>query len=186
MTEPIDIHTMSQEPSQIPAWRRLLELCVFVALSTLVVFVLSAIGLVLYTQGTAGTGDVTVVIPVGSSELITDGENVLDVPPVWTFSTDDTLTLDNRDLVAHTLGDQSVAANQSLVIVMDLPSDRDLPTTLHPLGVVTVNVEPSGYDFSLIAYPTFAFGISVGIIVYVGFSIARAMGRHDDEDWVDR
>ena len=118
--------------------------------------------------------------------LITDGENVLDVPPVWTFSTDDTLTLDNRDIVEHTLGDHSVAPSQSLLVVMDTLSNRDLPTTLHPLGVVTLNVEPSGYDFSLIAYPTFAFGISVGIIVYVGFSIARAMGRHDEEDWVDR
>jgi hypothetical protein len=177
---------MTHEPRRIPGWRRLLELLVFVAVSTLVVFVLSAIGLVLYTQGTAGTGDVTVVIPVGSSELIIDGENVLDVPPVWTFATDDTLTLDNRDLVEHTLGDRFVAPNQSLLIVMDVPSDRDLPTTLHPLGVVTVNVEPSGFDFSLIAYPTFAFGITVGIIVYVGFSIAPAMGRHDDEDWVDR
>ncbi len=186
MTGPLDSHTVSQEPKRIATWRRLLELLVFVALSTLLVFVLSTTALVLYTQGTAGTGDVTVVIPVGSSELISDGENVLDVPPVWAFSTDDTLTLDNRDLVEHTLGDQSVAANQSLVIVMDVPSDRDLPTTLHPLGIVTVSVEPSGYDFSLIAYPTFAFGISVGIIVYVGFSIARAMGRHDDEDWVDR
>jgi hypothetical protein len=186
VTGPLDSHTASEEPARIPAWRRLLELLVFVALSTLVVFVLSTIGLVLYTQGGAGTGDVTVVIPVGSSELIADGENVLDVPPVWTFSTVDALTLDNRDLVEHTLGDRSVAANQELVIVMDIPSERDLSTTLHPLGIVTVNVEPSGYDFSLIAYPTFAFGISVGIIVYVGFSIGRAMGRHDNEDWVDR
>ena len=126
MTGPIDIDTVGQEPKRIPGWRRLLELLVFVALSTLVVFVLSTIGLVLYTQGNVGMGDVTVVIPVGSGELITDGGNVLDVPPVWTFSTGDTLTLDNRDLVEHTLGDQSVAANQSLVIVMDLPSDRNL------------------------------------------------------------
>jgi hypothetical protein len=177
---------MAQEPERIPGWRRLLELLVFVALSTLVVFILSATGLVLYTQGAVGRGDVTVVIPVGASETITGGENTLDLPPVWTFSADDTLTLDNRDLVDHILGDQSVAPNQSLRIVMDVPSDRDLLTTLNPLGVVTVNIEPSGYDFSLIAYPTFAFGISVGIIVYVGFSIARGMGRHDDEDWVDR
>ena len=158
----------------------------FIALSTLVVFVLSTIGLVLYTRGTAGTGDVILVIPVGSNDVIAGGDNLLDLPPVWIFSTGDTLTLDNRDRVVHTLGDQSVAPSQSLLVVMDTPSDRDLPTTLHPLGVVTLNVEPSGYDFSLIAYPTFAFGISVGIIVYVGFSIARAMGRHDDEDWVDR
>ncbi len=158
----------------------------FVALSTLVVFVLSSIGLVLYTQGTPGTGDVTVVIPAGSSDMITDGENTLDLPPVWAFSTGATLTLDNRDRVAHTLGDQSVGPNQTLLVAMDFPSNRDLPTTLHPLGILTVNVEPRGFDFSLIAYPTFAFGISVGIIVYVGFSIARTMGRHDDEDWIDR
>ncbi|MEN8237684.1 MAG: hypothetical protein ABFR53_00645 [Actinomycetota bacterium] len=176
---------MARTSASVPLWRRLAELLVFISASTAVIFVLSAVALVIYTQGTADPADVVLVIPEGSGEAITEGESVLDVPPVWTFNTGDTLTLDNRDAIEHTLGDWSAAPGRSLVIELEISDEGDHLTTLHPTGIMTVNVEPRGFDFSIIAFTTFAFGISIGIIAYVGFSIARAMGRNDDDDWVD-
>jgi hypothetical protein len=161
------------------------ELAAFIVGSTLVVFVLSAVALVIYTQGTAERADVVVVVAQGSSEMIATGEALGDVPPVWTFNDGDTLTIDNRDTVDHSFGEWTVAPGNSVLISMDVSVDGDQLTTLHPTGVVTVNVEPAGFEFSIIAFTTYAFGISIGIILYVGFSIARAMGRHDDEDWQD-
>ena len=149
------------------------------------VFGLSSVALTLYTQGSAAPVDVVVVIPQGSGEAIAQGESVIAVPPVWVFNTGDTLTLDNRDSIDYALGDLVVDANDTLVIDMDVPSQRELLTNLLPTGVVTVTIEPSSFSFSIIAFPTFAFGTSVGIILYVGFSIARAMGHSDDEDWAD-
>jgi hypothetical protein len=174
---------MLPEPRSVPAWRRLLELLAFVLVSTLVIFILSTIALVTYTKGTANPSHTALVIPNGSATAIAAGDAVLDVPPVWIFTVGDTLSIDNRDSVAYFIGNWSVDAGMELVIEMESPSEGTLLTDLLPAGVVTVNVEPDGFDFSLIAFTTFAFGISIGVIMYIGFSIARAMGRNDDEDW---
>jgi len=176
---------VTHQRRKIPAWRRLVELLAFIAGATLIMFVLSAIALVLYTRGVAEPTDVLLVVPDGSALAIAGGDNVLDVPPVWTFNDGDTLTIDNRDSVVHNIGDWSVPPDEVTVIVINATAGGEFLTTLHPKGIVTVSVEPSGFAFSTIAFTTIGFGISVGIIVYIGVSIARAMGHHDDEDWSD-
>ncbi len=176
---------MTHQRRKIPAWRRLVELLVFIAGATLIMFVLSAIALVLYTRGVAEPTDVLLIVPDGSALAIAGGDNVLEVPPVWTFNDGDTLTIDNRDSVVHNIGDWSVPTGEMTVIVINATAGGEYLTTLHPQGIVTVSVEPSGFAFSTIAFTTFGFGISVGIIVYIGVSIARAMGHHDDDDWAD-
>jgi len=175
----------SQQKRKISGPRRLVELLLFIVGSTLVIFVLSSIALLLYTSGVAQPITVTLDIPEGSARLIADGQNVLDVSPVWTFNAGDTLVLDNRDTVVHDLGSWSVPPNESTSIAMEVAVGGEYLTSLHPTGVVTVSVEPSQFDFSIIAFTTFGFGTAVGIILYVGVTIVRAMGHDDEDDWVD-
>ncbi len=166
-----------------PGRRRLLELLAFIAGSTLIMFVLSSIALLVYTNGVAEPATVTLEIPVGSAELIEGGQNVLDVPPVWTFNDGDTLALDNRDTVVHYVGDWKVLPSGSTEIEIDVASGGEYRTSLHPLGIIAIKVEPSRFDFSIIAFSTFGFGIAVGVILFFSVSIMRAMGHDDDEDW---
>ncbi|MCL1595002.1 MAG: hypothetical protein M3132_11690 [Actinomycetia bacterium] len=164
--------------------RRLVELLAYIAGTTLVIFALSSVALLLYTNGVAEPAATTVDILPGTSSLVASGENPLDIPPVWSFNAEDTLTLLNNDVVAHNLGDTIVLPAQSATIEMGITTGGELLTSLHPLGVISVSVEPSRFDFSIIAFTTFAFGISVGVILFIGASIVRAMG-HNDDDWDD-
>jgi hypothetical protein len=175
----------NHQKRKISGLRRLIELLLFIVASTLVIFVLSSIALLLYTRGVAQPTTVTLDIPGGSAQLIVDGQNVLGVPPVWTFNAGDTLVLDNRDEVVHNLGEWLVPPNATTSIAMEVAVGGEYLTSLHPTGVVTVSVEPSRFDFSIIAFTTFGFGIAVGIILYVGVTIVRAMGHDDEDDWVD-
>ena len=164
--------------------RRLVELLAYIVGTTLVIFVLSSIALLLYTNGVAEPAVTTVDIPPGTSDMVADGENPLDIPPVWSFNAGDTLILNNNDGVVHNLGDTIVSAGDMVTIDMGSTSGGELLTSLHPLGIITVSVEPSRFDFSIIAFTTFAFGISVGLILFIGASLVRAMG-HNDDDWED-
>ena len=165
--------------------RLLLELLAFIAASTLVMFVLSSIALLVYTSGVEEPATVTLEIPAGSAELIGGGDNVLDVPTVWTFNAGDALELDNTDTVVHYLGDWTVPPQGSTTIEIEVATGGGYPTSLHPLGFVTLNVEPSRFDLSIIAVSTIAFGIAVGVILFLSVSIMRAMSHDDDDDWSD-
>ncbi len=50
---------------------------------------------------------------------------------------------------------------------------------------VTLDIQPRGYDFSIIALTTFGFGMSIGVILFIGLTMMRAMSHEEDEDWVD-
>ncbi len=176
---------MAGRDQTVSGRRRLLEFLGFVAVSTLVMFVLSSIALLVYTKGVAEPTAVTLEIPNGSAELIDGGENVLDVPPVWTFNAGDTLRLDNRDTGVHYLGDWTVPPNGSTLIEIGVTTGGDYRTSLHPLGKIALKVEPSRFDFSIIAFSTFGFGLAGGVILFISVSIMRAMGHDDDDDWSD-
>ncbi|GMR02970.1 MAG: hypothetical protein BMS9Abin20_1327 [Acidimicrobiia bacterium] len=165
--------------------RKLVEAFALIAGSTLAMFILSTIALLMYTGGTRAPTIQTLEIPPGSSELIQDGENPLEIPPTWTFFADDTLILDNRDASPHILGEWSVSPGGTSQIEFRLADRGTLPTSLHPSGGITLEIEPRSFDFSLIAYSTFGFGFSIGIILLVGLTIVRALGRNDHDDWTD-
>ncbi len=162
--------------------RWLLELLASVVGATAVIFALSAVALMLYTNDVAAPTVVEVTVPSGAAGEISQGSNVLDIPPVWTFNAGDTLVISNDDVVSHTLGEWSVAPGGTEVIDMDVTVGGDFVTSLHPNGIVTVTVEPSSFDVSIIAATTLAFGVSVGVIIYAGVVIMRAMSK-DEEDW---
>jgi len=165
--------------------RKLIEAAALIAGSTLAMFVLSTIALLMYTGGTRAPVVQTLEIPAGSSQLIQAGKDPLEIPPTWGFFAGDTLILENSDVAPHTLGAWTVTPGGTIEIEFRLADRGFLATTLDPAGGVNLEVEPRSFDFSLIAYSTFGFGISVGVILFIGLNIVRALGGHDDEDWVD-
>ena len=161
--------------------RRVIEAIVIVAASTFLVFALSSIALLIYTEGSREPTSHTVDIPPGSFELIAQGENPLDIPPSWTFYADDTLILDNRDDVAHTLGNWVVPPNTIQAFELQPAYGGFFTCSLHPSGAITLNIQPRDYDFSIIALPTFGFGIALGLVIVIGLNVMRALDHNEDE-----
>ena len=164
--------------------RKAIEAVVIIVLSTLLVFTLSSVALLIYTEGTREPTVHTIDIPAGSFELIEQGENPLDIPPAWTFYADDTLVLDNQDDVAHTLGNWVVPPNTIQAFELQPAYGGFFTCTLHPSGAITLNIQPRDYDFSIIALPTFGFGLALGIVIVIGLNVMRALDKGDDDEWL--
>ncbi len=164
----------------ISARRRIIEAVLLIVGATIVVGTLSAIALVMYTQDSREPVTRTIVIAQGSSELIAMGENPLEIPPTWSFLADDTLVLDNRDDVPHTLGVWFVPPNTVRRFDLQPAYGGFFVCSLHPSGAITLDIQPRDFDFALIAAPTFGFGFSVGVILLMGLSVSRALGAGDD------
>jgi hypothetical protein len=166
------------------ARRRWIEAAVIITISTLVIFTLSSIALLIYTDGSREPTTYTLEIPEGSYELIQAGENPLEIPATWGFYADDTLILDNRDDVTHTLGNWVVPPNTIQAFELQPAYGGIFVCSLHPSGAITLDIQPRDYDFRLIAIPTFGFGIAVGIIIVIGLNVVRALDHNEDE-WLD-
>lgn len=140
---------------------------------------LSSLALVMYTADSRQPTTRTIVIADGSSDLIARGENPLEIPPTWSFLADDTLVLDNRDDVPHTLGAWYVPPNTVRRFDLQPAYGGFFVCTLHPDGAITLDIQPRDFDFALIAAPTFGFGFSVGVILFIGLNVSRALGSGD-------
>ena len=160
--------------------RRLIEAILLIIGSTILIGTLSSIALLMYTADSRQPTTRTIVIAEGSSELIAQGENPLEIPPTWSFLADDTLVLDNRDDVPHTLGAWYVPPNTVRRFDLQPAYGGFFVCSLHPSGAITLDIQPRDYDFALIAAPTLGFGFSVGIILFIGLSVSRVLGAGDD------
>lgn len=160
--------------------RRIIEAVLLIAGSALVVGSLSTIALLIYTQDSRAPTTRTIVIPRGSYDLILQGENPLAIPPTWSFLADDTLVLDNRDDVAHTLGAWYVPPNTVRRFDLQPAYGGFFACSLHPSGAITLDIQPRDFDLALIAGPTFGFGLSLGIILFIGLNVSRALSARDD------
>ncbi len=160
--------------------RKWVEALLLIAGSTLVMFVLTSIALLIYTSGSPEPAVHVIDIPPGSRDLIEAGENPLEIPPFWPFYADDTLVLDNRDDVVHTLGDRSVPPNTVGSVELQPPDGGLVSTSLHPSGEIKLDIQLRDYDFSLIALPVFFFGIAVGGLLWIGLTVMRALDHTPD------
>lgn len=151
----------------------------------LVIGVLSSIALLIYTKDASEPAVHVLDIPPGSYDRILQGENVLDIPPTWAFYAGDALVLDNRDTYTHTLGTWSVPPNTTRRFELEPAFGGSFSCSLLPSGTVTLDIQPRAYDFSIIAVTTIGFGFSVGVILFIGLTMMRAMAREEDTDWVD-
>jgi len=84
----------------------------------------------------------------------------------------------------HSLGDWTVSPQTIETFELLATSSGTFPSTLHPSGSVTLDVQPRDFVFSFIAFSTFGFGIAIGIILFIGLMIARALD-HDEDEWQD-
>ena len=174
---------MTQPDSGVKTYsrrRKWIEAVLLIAGSTLVIFVLSSIALLIYTADSREPTVHVVDIPPGSWDLIVQGENPLKIPPTWTFYADDTLVLDNRDDVPHTLGSWFVPPNTVRRFELQPAYGGFFACSLHPSGGITLDIQPRDYDFSIIAYPVFGFGFAVGIILWIGLNVVRALDKEPD------
>ena len=174
---------MTQPDSGIKTYskrRKWIEAIVLIAGATFVIFVLSSIALLIYTADSREPTVHVVDIPPGSWDLIVQGENPLKIPPTWTFYADDTLVLDNRDDVPHTLGSWFVPPNTVRRFELQPAYGGFFACSLHPSGGITLDIQPRDYDFSIIAYPVFGFGFAVGIILWIGLNVVRALDKEPD------
>ena len=73
-------------------------------LASAAMWALSAIALVIYTDGARSPELHVLEIPAGTAERVAAGENPLAIPSTWSFLADDTLRLVNRDDVQHWIG----------------------------------------------------------------------------------
>jgi len=160
--------------------RKWTEAFLLIAVSTFVIFVLSSIALLIYTSYSRDPTVHVVDIPPGSWDLIERGKNPLKIPPTWIFYADDTLVLDNRDDVAHTLGSWFVPPNTVRRFELQPAYGGFFACSLHPSGGITLDIQPRDYDFSIIAYPVFGFGIAVGIILWIGLTVVRSLDNEPD------
>ena len=183
---------MSQVPSAkqgqrrtVSGKRRVLEAAALIIGSTLVIGILSSIALLIYTKDAREPTVHVLDIPLGSYDRILEGDNVLDIPSTWSFYAGDAIVLDNKDDVTHTIGTWSVPPNTTRRFGLQPAFGGNFTCSLLPAGTVTLDIQPRGYDFSIIALTTFGFGMSVGVILFIGLTMMRAMSHEEDDDWVD-
>lgn len=160
--------------------RKVIEAVALIVGATVVVGGLSSIALLLYTEGSREPTTRTIVIPEGSYALIEQGQNPLEIPSTWSFLADDTLVLDNQDDIAHTLGSWFVPPNTVRRFELQPAYGGFFACSLHPSGAITLDIQPRDYDFRLIAFPTFGFGMSVGVILFIGLTVSRALDGGGD------
>jgi hypothetical protein len=175
----------SDKKPPISRKRRVIEAIALIVGSTLVIGTLSSVALLIYTKDANEPTVHVLDIPLGSYDRILEGENVLDIPSTWAFYAGDAIVLDNKDDVTHTIGTWSVPPNTTRRFGLQPAFGGNFTCSLLPSGTVTLDIQPRGYDFSIIALTTFGFGLSVGVILIIGLTMMRAMGRDEDDDWVD-
>jgi hypothetical protein len=166
-----------EAPSKRWRWT---ELFIFIAASMGLIFVLSSIALLIYTNGSREPTVHVLDIPPGSWDLIEQGENPLKIPPTWSFYADDTLVLDNRDDVAHTLGSWYVPPNTVRRFNLQPAYGGFFACSLHPSGGITLDIQPRDFDFAIIAFPVVGFGFSLGVILWIGLNVVRSLDNEPD------
>ncbi len=166
------------EPTPLPSRRaRWVRAGGAIVLATAIVWLVSALALVIYTAGARQPRRYELTIPPGSSELIAAGENPLEIPRIWSFLADDTLVIDNRDSVPHVLATWYVPAGETREVILQPIFAGALVCTLHPSGTIDVVVDVRRFDWRLPTIPAVAFGPALAIVV---LGTARIMRSLDD------
>lgn len=160
--------------------RKWIDLVVLLGVSMVGMFALSAIALVIWTNAARPPQTIVLEIPDGTAELIAAGENPLGITDPWAFQADDILVLDNRDRVRHYVGPLTVEPGDVVQAQLQLDDDGLAPSTLHPSGIVNMAIEFRNFSFALLVYPTVGFGLSVGLILWIGLQVMRSLDEEPD------
>ncbi|GMQ94754.1 MAG: hypothetical protein BMS9Abin12_2260 [Acidimicrobiia bacterium] len=167
----------SRTHSKRPKW---VELLIVITGTTLVLLVLSSVALLIYTEGSRDPTVQVIDIPPGTGELIEQGENPLEIRSTLFFYADDTLVLNNRDDVAHTLGSWFVQPNTETQFDLQPASGGYFSSSLLPSGRITLDIQPRDFDFSIIVFPVLIFGFAIGFVLWIGLNVMRSLDREPD------
>ena len=154
-----------------------------VILASIGVWAICALALLIYTRGARAPEMHTLVIPAGTSQLIAEGQNPLEIPPTWSFLADDTLQLVNRDRVDHWFGSYFVPALTTREFRLQPTIGGSLFCSLHPSGAITIDVDVRDFDWRSTIIPTLALGPALGLI-WTG--VARVLRSLDEPDERER
>ena len=114
------------------------------------------------------------VIPAGTAELIANGGNPLDLPANWSFRSGDVLVLDNRDRADHFIG--AWFAPYDRVTEVTLEASVTVLCSLHPDGVISIDVTPRRTDWALAVPPTLMIGPAFGLTLLMARWVLRSLG----------
>jgi hypothetical protein len=153
---------------------------VLIATTTLFFWVLSSIGLLIYTADTRGTTTHELVIPTGTGTAISGGDNPLELPSTWSYYAGDLLVLDNRDTVLHQIGPWLVAPGSVLAVELQLDLAGSFACSLHPAGEISFDVQPRAYDLGQTLVATLLLGPALGLIIVGVRRVTRAIDDSDE------
>lgn len=150
-----------------------------VALTTMAVWAVSALALLIYTWGARSPLDHTLLIPPGTGDDIASGANPLQIPATWTFQADDRLVLVNDDRVDHWLGEFYVPAGETREYELQPAFGGSFLCSLHPDGDITVDVDVRDFDWRMTVFPTLALGPALGLGAAGTARIVRLVAEDD-------
>ncbi len=150
-----------------------------IVLSSLAMWALSSLALLIYTNGARDPETHSLVIPDGASVLIAKGENPLSIPVNWSFLADDTLELVNHDQVGHWFGQYFVPANTTLEYGLQPSFGGSLACSLHPSGAINIDVDVRDFDWLATVFPTLVLGPAVGLILSGVVGVMRKLDEPD-------
>ncbi len=98
-------------------------------------------------QTISGTGRnvpqrIELVIPPGTAELVSRGENTLNLPDDWVFLSGDVLVVKNLDSVSHQLGPLWIPAGMSASLSLEEPNRYRYSCTFQSSRVLGLDVRP--------------------------------------------
>ncbi|MBC8363881.1 MAG: hypothetical protein H8E59_02635 [Actinobacteria bacterium] len=114
-----------------------------------------------------------IVIPAGTADLIADGGNPLGLPASWSFRSGDVLVLDNRDRADHFIG--AWFAPYDRVTEVTLEASATVLCSLHPDGVISIDVTPRRTDWALAVPPTLMIGPAFGLVLLMAGRVLRGL-----------
>lgn len=113
-----------------------------------------------------GPQQVDFVIPLGTAELVKQGQDVPSIPAKWVFVQGDVLAIRNQDVTNHQLGPFWVPSKTTLNVPLDQATSYSYLCTAHPSGAIGLEVRPRD-SLLMTLFPTLAYGLPMGLAMAI-------------------
>jgi hypothetical protein len=157
------------------------RLLIVLALSTLAVFLISELGIILQNESAARAPEtVELLIPAGTAAAVAAGEEAPGIPDELSFVLGDTLLVRNQDEVDHTLGPLYIPAGASARLTLEEPEKFALNCSFKPSRYLGLDVKPpTTWQTRLVAL---AFGVPpTAALIFVYSLVLYPIGAPDEE-----
>jgi hypothetical protein len=147
------------------------RLLIVLALSTLAVFLISELGILLQNENAARAPEtVELIIPAGTAAAVAAGEEAPGIPDEISFVLGDTLLVRNQDEVDHSLGPLYIPAGASARLTLEEPENFALTCSFKASRYLGLDVRPpTTWQTRLTAL---AFGVPPTAALFFVYSLA--------------